>query len=430
MKHSHSLFSLVLSIIIFHSCTISEKRITHEEDYSQFLQQQKPEKLIAIEKDLSFWSGKLDKDNNDLVALSKIASLHAARYQYNGNVNELHTADSLYKRVNQVQKHFGSGTYRLMAANAVTMHRFKEAKSYLDSAFSMGDDKNVTLFQQVDVDIELGNMLEAENILQKVVDKTSFEYLIRKAKVQDHSGNLPSAIISMENAYQLAKQYHNKFINCWSLTNLGDMYSHDNRFEDAYRSYLEALKQDPAQYHALKGIAWLAFSHDKDATAAKNILNYLKKVHPVPDYDLLLSKIAAFEKDEKVKQEYEMAFLDEVTKPAYGGMYNKYIFNLYADDLNNTEAAYQLALKEIDNRPTGESYNLLCWSLYKKGEIEKAKEIAEKHVEKICYEPDALYHLGVIYSANGEKEKAKEYFAAAEKSLVELGPEYTALINE
>ncbi len=55
--------------------------------------------------------------------------------------------------------------------------------------------------------------------------------------------------------------------------------------------------KDPHYYHALKGIAWLAFSHDKDVANARKIIAYLQQRHPVPDYELLLSQMAAVEQD-------------------------------------------------------------------------------------------------------------------------------------
>ncbi len=407
-------------------------KVTDEKDYAAYLRNDGTSAggLQFIDAELAFWMQRLQKNPGDIVSELKIAKLFASRYHYSGNIAEIKKSDSIYKNANLLQSKTGSSVYRSLAANCVTQHRFKQAQLYLDSALAMGDDKVLSLQQQFDVALELGDVSLAKGILYKTGGKNDFSYLIRKAKFSDHAeGNLDEAITTMETALAKVIEMDNKELYCWAKTNLGDMYSHANRYSDAYRCYTDVLKKDDHYYHALKGIAWLAFSHDKNTTAAKKILTWLQQHHPVPDYELMLAQIAASENDTAAEKMHTSKFIAEVQRPEYGDMYNKYLFYLYSDQLSNPEMAMKIAQTEVNNRPTGESYNFLCWAYYKNGDLAKALETAKQHVENKCFEPDAVYHLGVLYKAAGDAAKANQYLKDAVESSFELGPWYAEQIK-
>ena len=89
----------------------------------------------------------------------------------------------------------------------------------------------------------------------------------------------------------------------------------------------------------------------------------------------------------------------------------------------------QIAEREVNNRPTSQSYDLLAWAYYNMGRREEAFEIAKKFVEDRNYEPEALYHLGLIYAHAGDLKKAKHFMRGAESSAFELGPQLYAQVH-
>lgn len=172
----------------------------------------------------------------------------------------------------------------------------------------------------------------------------------------------------------------------------------------------------------MKGIAWLAFSHDKDAVKAKKILHYLQQQHRVPDYDLLLAEIAAYEKDAIARQQYQQQFLEATRNTLYGDMYNKYLFGLQVEAPASITRALQLARREVQHRPTPEAYSWLARTYCEQGAVDKTLAIARSQVENKCFEPEVLYNLGLIYMAGGHKDNAKQYLREAQNSAYELGP--------
>jgi hypothetical protein len=414
------------------ACSSNNSLVVQDEVISRLMQQETTSAGAEIlQADMQFWSNRLnEKGNDDITSQLKLASLYSRRFQYSGNVDDLHLSDSLFRSANQLQRNFGSGVYRSLAANCVTQHKFLQADRYLDTAAVMGDDLYFTRLQQFDVKLELGQQQEAEAILNSLRSKNNFDYYIRAAKLEDHKVNSEASIRFMEKAFADVRDSKNETLLLWVKTNLADMYGHNNRIKESYQLYVDVVTKHPDYFHAWKGIAWIAYSNDKNTTLAKKILTWLQDKHPVPDYDLLLSEIAAFEQNNEAKNKYLASFLDKVSNPAYGDMYNKYLFSILSDELNDPKAAMKIAQTEINNRPTPQSYELFAWALYKNGQLNEATRIAQSRIINQTFEPDALYHIGLLFKQSGNKTAAKKYLTEALESSFELGPLVTNEIKQ
>ncbi len=419
-------------ILFLFACSSKNNAVVQENVINNLMEKKSTNASSEVMKaDMQFWAKRLqEKNNDDMSAQIKLAGLYSRRFQYSGNINDVLQSDSLYRIANQLQRKFGSGIYRSLAANCVTQHKFLQADRYLDSAATMGDDLYFTKLQQFDVKLELGQMKEAESILNSLRWKNNFDYYSRAAKLEDYKGNSEASISYMEKAYADVQESKNDQLLLWVKTNLADMYGHNNRIKEAYQLYIEVVTNNPDYFHAWKGIAWIAYSNDQNTTLAKKILMWLQEKHPVPDYDLLLSEIACFEKNNDAKNKHLSAFIDKVSNPAYGDMYNKYLFGILSDELNNPKAAMKIAQTEISNRPTAQSYELYAWALYKNGQLNEATRIAQSRIINKTFEPDALYHIGILLKHSGDKTSAKKYLTEALESSFELGPLVTTEIKQ
>ena len=425
---------LIIIVIasVFSSCKDPIQPITKVADYDKYMHITCPDSMRSFQRiktDMDFWMQRLKKYPEDAVAKVSLAGLYSARFKTVGDINDIHTSDSLYLVANPLFKINSSSLYRSLATNCITQHKFLQAQSYLDTALSMGDDLYLTHLMRCDVAMELGNLYMAEQALKHISDKNNFDYLIREAKLLDHKGDFAGAVKKMEDATQKAVESKKDVLFLWAKSNLADMYGHANRYKESYQCYLDVLDKKPDYLYALKGIAWLAFSHDKNTAEAKRIINYLKTFHPVPDYDLLLAKIAAYENDTSGAESFTARFITAVSDSRYGDMYNKYIFYLLIDEDKDPAKALKIAQREVNNRPTSQSYDLLAWAYYNLGRKEEAFKIAKSYVEDRNYEPDALYHLGVMYAHTGDIKKAKHFMQEAESAAFELGPQLYAQVH-
>jgi tetratricopeptide (TPR) repeat protein len=424
MKTNSLIFLLFISLF---SCDNKKTVITHFEDYESYLGPAKLTSKDPLKEELKFWEERLDKNKSDETSLVKLGAIHAQLFKSTGLAKHILISDSLYM---DVLKNYPEGNveiYHSLATNAITQHKFQKAKNYAEKALALKDKKATSLLILVDVSLEIGDYARANLILRDFKNKNSFAYLIRNAKVKDHEGFLDSAIVNMEKAYRRIKG--NKDLSQWALSNLADMYGHAGRIEESYALYLEVLKDNPHDDYALKGIAWIALSHDLNTKAAKTIVNELAVRKHMPESHLMLAEIAELNGNEMEKASQFKKFKSLVSSPEYKSMYHKYLATAEAEEFNNPAAAVAIAHEEIVNRPTPQSYDLLAWGYYHQKKFHEALSIATRQVENQTFEPEAFYHLGIIYEANGNTEKAQYYLSAALESEFELGPSISRKIK-
>ena len=413
----------IAMLFFLYSCNMNEeKAIVKSSDYERFLTKKINIHEDKYQQEIDFWQERINNGNVNHLYLMQIAGQKAARFKKYGNIKDIHDSDSLYYMANEIVQGNQAGIYQALAVNAITQHQFSKAMIYTQKAEKLGDRKYITTLMQADIQLELGAKLMSKKIISQLSHQDNFDVLIRKVKIKDQEGDLKGAIALMEKAIEKVKYNPKSPLHTWALSNLADMYGHAGRVGESYQAYLNVLQADPNFYYALKGIAWVAFSHDKNTTEARRILNYIQKKGNQPDIDLLLAEIADYEGNIEEKNRLLNNFKKEVQKPEYGEMYNKYLIVLEAEDFKNYDKALEIAQKEIKNRSTTQSYDLLAWVYYCKGDYQKALKTAQNYVEDATTEPEALLHLGKIYQAVGEKKKSRKFLKEALESAYELGP--------
>ncbi|HLF46497.1 MAG TPA: hypothetical protein VI548_08735 [Chitinophagaceae bacterium] len=414
---------IFLSFLFFFSACNNNK-IANPEDYNVFLSDENRMKipLENANSEIDFWQNRLLADTGSYVNMLELASNHINRFKITGQANDLHIADSFYVRCLSKVKNTEPEIYFSIAQNAITQHRFQDAWAYLQLADSIGVNPYVIKLLKFDAAMEIGLFGEAEDNLNQVKNINEFDYLIRKAKSEDHYGHLDKAILLMEQALGKAESANKSSLILWAKSNLADMYGHAGRVEEAYKNYLDVLRLDSTFLYALKGIAWIAFSHDKNSKEAKRLLQYILTKTQMPDLYLTLAEIAEWEGDAELKKDYISKFVSIVENPAYVNMYNKYLIRIYAEELMDFDKALALAEKEVNNRPTPETYDWMAWVYYKKGEVNKANDLVNKFVLGKTHEPEALLHAAYILENTGEKKVAEKLFQECLDSSFELGP--------
>lgn len=421
---SHYISILIFSLFI--SCNSNSKKenreIANKEDYKSYLSIEKNLKLENTKKDILFWQNKYDSYPNQYTYLIKLSSLYSQLFEITGKIENLYSAEKLLLECNSRVKESKASIHRSIARNYISQHRFKEALSHLEKSLNLGEGKLDTQKMLFDVYMELGSYEEAKMQLTNIQNFNDFDYLIRLAKWNDHIGKLDDAIKVMEKAMVLAENSKNESLKEWIYSNIADFYGHAGRIEDSYQYYLKTLELDNNNMYALKGIAWIAFSNDRNANKSLEIIDFIETKHLVPDLYLIKSDIYDFQNNGLESKKAIKKYLDLLNENNYGDMYNKYNVLLYNEILNKKREALKIAQKEINNRPTPESYDLLAWTYYNMGEFEKAYEIASVYTINKSHEPTILLHNELILKANNkltyENTKKEELL----ESLYELGP--------
>ena len=414
------ILTFLICVLLFSSCQEKNKAIVNSADYEAYLIVHKASSKYSLDDDMMFWKERLARMPKDEASKRKLAGLHAARFKSTGRVEELKISDSIYHELLKTSTTGRTGLFLGLAQNSITQHQFRAADVYADSAIAAGERKPSALLVSADIALELGDQARAGHILDQFVNKKSFAHRIRQVKLKDQQGDLDSAIAIMEAAHNRVKESKDLF--CWSLSNLGDMYGHAGRVEDAYRAYISVLQKEPTYDYALKGIAWIALSYDKNFSEAKRIIAVLASRSFMPESHLMLAQIAELESDQSEKQKQLAEFIGMTDTDGYRTMYAKYLAHIYAEDLGMPEKSLAIAEQEIKNRPTPQSYDLKAWALLQLGREKEALAIVQRYVENKTFEPEAAYHMGMVYLSNNNHELAEKHLEAADESSFELGP--------
>ena len=420
---------VLLASLMMLSCNQKSNTVTSQKDYNQYLEIKDNKSKAFVESEINFWQKKFNAAPNQISYLSILASNYSKLFENTGDVKYLYKAEELLLQSNEAYNYSMVGTIRSLARNYISQHRFAEALVLANKAFAIGEGMKETQKLLFDVNMELGNYKQAEQNLAAIHNPTDFDYLIRISKWNDHLGDINTAISMMEKAKEVAIANENKSLKIWTFSNLGDLYGHAGNVQKSYDYYLQTLALDPNNSYSLKGIAWIAFSHERNTAEANRIIDAISKVHHTPDFYLLKAEIAEYENNTVVKNENLKAYFQMLKAINYGAMYNKYNALLYADDKNTAAKALAIANIEIANRPTPDSYDLLAWSYYNLGDAKKALEIAEKYVVGKSFEPKLNYHVAAIYKANNKLDKIVPIKAELLNSIYELGPNLEKKIN-
>jgi len=421
-------FFPLIAILFLLSCNTESKQVTKKEDYSQFLSTTVNQEELT--SSFQFWDKKLENNPNQFPYLAKRAGTYSNMFSKTGNIDYLIKAEKDLIAANEKTNYNKAAYLRSLAANYISQHRFKEALTLLEKAEKNGENLNSTKKMLFDVHLELGNYIYAETYLEEIKSQSDFDYLIRLAKWEDHKGNLDAAINNMEKALKIAESSNLKTLRQWSYTNIADFYGHAGDIKKSYNHFLKALELNPDDAYAKKGIAWILYSHENNPDDALKILDHISTYYSSPDYSLLKAEIAEFNNDKELKSEALNDYRTAVQNEQYGEMFNKYNVSIYTEEFIQPDLALQIAKREVENRPTPQSYDLLAWSYFKKGEVKKANEIIETHVEGETYEPDVLYHMAEIYKAAGKTEKVEPLKKELIASLYELGPTMSKKIKQ
>ncbi|MFD0963301.1 tetratricopeptide repeat protein [Pseudofulvibacter geojedonensis] len=420
MKTSYITIFSIISLFTITSCVKETNSLSNKNDYLAYLTPSNSNN--SYNEELLFWNKKLDKHPDQFPYLLKIAHAENALFESTGKIEHLINAESKLTDINKKTNYNNANYLRALAKNYISQHKFKKALKILKKAELNGEKLTATHKMLFDVYLELGHKTEAEEYLSKFKNFEDFDYLIRLAKWSDHEGDLDNAIQKLEMALVKAKKSNNNHLQQWSYTNLADFYGHANDIEKSYQYYLKALKLNPNNAYAKKGIAWILYSHENNPKEALNILNSITKNYTSPDYFLLKAEIYEFLNNSELKKENIDTYLELSKNPKYGNMYNKYNALLNIEEFNNFNDALETVKAEINLRPTPQSYGLLAWLHYHKGNHKEALNIANEHVIGKTFEPETLYQVAVILKANDFTDKTFKIKKDLMESKYELGP--------
>ena len=417
--------SLCLSLLLLGCNGQGDKDVaftTNPIDYTSFLQADPIKSYAAALEEKEFWSKRLGSDSTGVGDLGPLAGAYSKLFETSGDIQYLKDAEQVYKKAITVAAiKIQDGYKRALAKNYITQHRFKDAITLLEESYAGISNKHATELLLFDCYLEVGAYSKALQFLKKIENINQFDYLIRISKWSDHQGDLSAAIRYMQKALAIANSKKNLALQIWTNSNIADYYGHQGDIKASYNHYLKTLALQPDNAYAKKGIAWILYSKEHNITQASVLIDHLLANHNLPDYYLLKAEMASYQGDSVLSEEYMQQFFTLANNPLYGDMYNTH--KIRALVKTDPYKALQLALKEVDNRTTPQSYQLLALAQLASNLKQEALATITSFVAGKTSEPMALLHSALVYKANGMLDKVTALKTALLPASYELGPE-------
>lgn len=413
-------FSIILFIsILLFSCQGEPNFHSNSADYNTYLTAETPQ---TTSRYFELWNSKITSDSVETLSFAVVAGEYNRYFQATGEIEYLKKAEQALQRAVEVANIDKESYLRSLSRNYISQHRFREALDLAQKANALypGSKENRALL--FDVHMELGNYEEAKRNLDSIQNMSDFGYLIRNAKWNDYRGDLDTTIRFMEKALARAQSSGKESLQLWSYTNLADYYGHAGRIQDSYNFYLKALEIDPQNAYAKKGIAWIVFSYERKPQEALRILDSIDQGYQSPDSWLLRAEIAEFMGEIPKSKDHMLKFNQAADQPAYGVMYNVHNVDYYLEELEDSDRAMELAVEEVANRPTPESYELLAKVLISQGKKQEALTLVNENILGKTHEPGILLTAAEILKATGNDEEAMTLKEELEGAVYELGP--------
>ncbi len=374
----------------------------------------------SLGKDSLFWTERLGKSGDAFTASSRLAGLFVQKFQLQGDMRDLLKADSIYSKLITDYKGMDAGILRSMASLQITRHRFRQADSLVLKSLALGQEKYTGTLLAFDTKFELGEYILAEHLLKECAATNEYGYFFRMGKWMHYKGLSDSAAWYLQKAADWAGT--SPSLKQAAFSNLADLYLHDGKMKEAAILYKRVLSQNPVDFHSLRGWGRIALLHDQNPGLAQKIFDHTATINGLPDpwYDKIW--VAEEKSDTVLARKTAEIFVQKASDPVYGAMYHKYLFELYTGVLNRPEPALSIALSEVKERPTPQTYAWLVWALHKNGKEAAAKELYDEKVSGKPLEALELFWMGKWMKENGQGYNASAFFKAAERNLYDLSP--------
>ncbi|MDD5645279.1 MAG: tetratricopeptide repeat protein [bacterium] len=264
--------------------------------------------------------------------------------------------------------------------NRYETFRYDEAMTYLEKAVNSGCEDGLVLYRL------------AACYANDEQYKKSIEYFKRAVK-------------SLRAKYTKHRYYSDAYYN------LGSAYMRLNNLESAASQYEEAVRINPKNFNALKGLGFVCYEKGNLNKSAKYFRDALD-INPKDVSSLL--KLATIHR--RLNQnDKALSYLNEALKcnPNSNKVYTS--MGVTYDTLGDIDKAIECFKKSSELKEDALTYSYLGISFMKKNNYQEAEKYFLK-AEKINPAlKEALFNLGLLYFNNSELDKAREQYRLALK---------------
>jgi tetratricopeptide (TPR) repeat protein len=375
---------------------------------------------------IAFFEAKLENDPRNIMAASRLADRYVLRFQRTAHLEDIRRAHDVVAAVLPLYAD-KAGAHARLSALELMQHGFADAYASARAALEIDPTDQGAIGAVFDAAMATGRYELADSMLTKLQSGT-MGWRLRQVHWLDATGHSDQAFALMERACeQFERKSAQPAVVAWCRTELGGI---DRGLGDDKRAnvqYERALRALPDYRAALEGLADLAHARGDWREAEGLYARIIADAHP--DLYLRLAETRRAQGREADAAEAERAFLRIARAPGAEPLYAHYLSLYYAERPVTRDSAVAIALRDVERRPAVESWDILSWAYFRRGDLEPALIAAERASAWGAPSATMDYHRARILEAMGRDDVARPLLKKAIADPALLDPATRMLLR-
>ena len=203
-----------------------------------------------------------------------------------------------------------------------------------------------------------------------------------------------------------------------AYNNRGCIYERKGDYDKAIEEYKKSIELNPEYEYPVGNIGYVYFMQGKldDALQQLNKALSMKKESPYFNYAYWLKILIYKEKNDvqnlkETVTSAEKYLKEQINKNPKDASNYSDLAEIYCEANTSIDEAFNLAQKAVELKPDYQSYYVLGFCYFRKGDTKKAIEYLEKSRQLNPSNTWCLYRLGYFYKLSGDTEKAKQIWS-------------------
>lgn len=370
---------------------------------------------------IAFEERRLGRDPADPITPRMLGEQYLQRYRERGDVGDVVRAEAMARRSLVAQPRGNVAALGVLAGSLLTLHRFREARAAVREARFYAPDNPGLAMEEASLDMELGAMSPARDILLRYGNGATPESEIAASRYDELTGRLADARVLLDRASHRVDAIYDVPAErrAWFHTRLGELAFNAGDTNAAIEEERTALARFPGDAKAWTDLGKFDAANG-DWNDARDDAQHAVSLIPSPENLGLLADAQAALGD----GDAAAATRDEIDAVArIGNAYHladRLLAVYYADHDTHHADAYAIAKRELAARDDVYAQDTLAWTAARAGLWNVAADAARNATATNIEDPHVWYHAAFIADHRGDRAAA----IAAYRHALNLNPHF------
>jgi len=396
----------------------------------------------VVSKEVNFQKTRVKNDPKGALGWSMLAGAHLRNARIFDSTEDAIAAEIASKQSLELRSQGNTAAMNRWIQSLLAQHRFQDADEAVFKALALPLYDNTTLQLAAQIALEIGAYERAVHVISKhpaaFADSAGMVVVARNETLHGRP-EIALSLIQKARAMITSNRDVPGDVQAWYSTKEGDVFAAMGKNDLARNCYEASLASFPEDYKALTGMARLA----ADAGKWRDVLSWgtrAEKIVTMPEVLALIGDAhsALGDLDEAEQHYHELAEAAGMVNESHlghnhrhdsvhgrskhGHTLDRQYAQFCADHSRDLKIALTAALRDLEEREDVFAMDTLAWVYSRMGRNGEAKSAIDKAVRLGTKDARLLYHAGVIYDQNGQREKAAQFFKSSKDANPKFRP--------